>query len=338
VAADPNERRIALAVSCHDTDCIPKVDDAGVVRDGVQVMHNGVLVEADGYQGPWMTEIIRRLRGHHEPQEELAFHVVLERLAATSTAPVVLELGSWWAYYSLWALHRIPGARSFCVEPDPAYLEQGRRNFALNERAGTFHHAAVGKEARPPQPFVCESDGRERDVAIEGLGSLLDRFDVDHADLVLVDVQGAETPLLDGARDLLRAGRVRFMVISTHHHVISGDPLTHQRCSMLLQELGAHVITDHTVAESFTGDGLIVVSFDERDRDLSVVTSRCRVGDSLFGDPLWDLALAQGELAQVRAELDAMRAALEDVRRHVANIEATRTWKLRTRLNSLLRR
>lgn len=308
--SDPNFRRIELAVSCRDTDQIPKVDGAGVVRDdGVQVMHNGVLVEADGYQGAWMTEIIARLRGHHEPQEELAFHAVVERLAAdTSTpSPVVMELGSWWAYYSLWALHRLRGARSFCIEPDPAYLETGRRNFALNGRTGTFHQAAVGQLPLPPQPFLCESDGLEHDVPVESLGSLLARFGLDRIDLLLVDVQGAETPLLDGGRDLLRGGAVRFMVVSTHHHVISGDPLTHQRCLLLLRELGAHVIVEHTVAESFTGDGLLVVSFDPRDRDLTVLTSHCRVGDSLFGDPLWDLAGAYDELRAVRAELDTAR-------------------------------
>jgi FkbM family methyltransferase len=313
-ANDPNARRVTLAVSCRDTDVIPKIDGAGAVRDdGVQVMHNGVLVEADGYQGAWMTDIIRQLRGHHEPQEELAFHVVLERLVATAPRrPVVMELGAWWAYYSLWALHRLPAARAICVEPDPAYLEQGRRNFALNGCTGEFLQAAVGQQAQPPQPFLCESDGLEHAVPFEGLGSLLDRFGVERLDLALVDVQGAEVPLLDGARDLLRAGRVRFMVISTHHHQISGDPLTHQRCVMLLRDLGAHVITEHTVAESFTGDGLVVVSFDERDRDLTVVTSRCRVADSLFGDPLWDLAGAYDELRSLRGEVEALRAAAAD--------------------------
>ena len=314
MAVDADPRRVALALSCRDTDVIPKVADAGAVRDGVQVMHNGVLVEEDGYQGPWMTEIIRQLRGHHEPQEELAFHAVVERLAATSTAPAVVELGSWWAYYSLWAMQRIPGARSFCVEPDPAYLEQGRRNFALNGREAVFHQAAVGQLPLPPQPFLCESDGVERQIAFEGLGSLLDRFGLQRADLVLVDVQGAETSLLDGARALLSDGRVRFMVISTHHHVISGDPLTHQRCLMLLRELGAHVIAEHTVAESFTGDGLIAVSFDPQDRDLEVITSRCRVGESLFGDPLWDLADAQAETVGVRTELEAARSCVDPAR------------------------
>jgi hypothetical protein len=92
---------------------------------------------------------------------------------------------------------------------------------------------------------------------------------------------------------------VRFAVVSTHHHVISGDPLTHQRCLDLLRDAGGHVIVEHTVAESYSGDGLIVVSFDDRDRDLQVVTSRCRVGDSWFGDPLRDLEGAYRELGRL---------------------------------------
>ena len=310
--SDPNFRRVQLAVSCRDADRLPRVADAGVVRDdGVQVMHNGVLVEAGGYQGEWMTEIIRQLRGVHEPQEELAFSVVLSRLAGAGVrAPVVVELGCWWAYYSLWALAELgPDARAFMIEPDPAYLEVGRRNFALNGRRGEFLQAAAGHSPTPPQPFLCESDGSEHPVPTEGLASLMGRWGLDRIDLLLVDIQGAEVPLFDGARDLLASGAVRFLVVSTHHHRISGDPLTHQRCVMLLQELGGHVICEHTVAESFTGDGLLVVSFDPADRDLSVVVSRCRVGDSLFGDPLWDLATAYDEASAMRAQLAASTSA-----------------------------
>jgi FkbM family methyltransferase len=292
--------RIALTVACRDTDGLPKVADAGSVHDGVQTMHNGVKILAGGYYGDWMTEVIRQLRGHHEPQEEVAFHAVLERLATTAGPnPTMLELGSFWAYYSLWFLQRIPGGRSFCVEPDPAYLEVGRRNFELNGLEGTFHQAAVGRARSGAVPFECESDGLSRNIPIEGLQSLLDRFHIDRLDLLFADVQGAEWPLLDGARSLLAEGRVRFVVASTHHHVISGDPLTHYRCLDLLRELGAHVVVEHTVAESFSGDGLIVASFDPRDRDLDVVTSRCRVGSSWFGDPLKDLEAAYRELGRL---------------------------------------
>ena len=69
----PERRRIELTVAVRDTDVMPKVANAGevIVRDGerLQVMHDGVVVSEGRYHGAWMTEVIRQLRGHHEPQE-----------------------------------------------------------------------------------------------------------------------------------------------------------------------------------------------------------------------------------------------------------------------------
>jgi len=82
--------RVQLTVSCHDADDIPKVANAGSIvatADGTaQVMHNGVLVVEGCYYGDWMTEIIRTLRGHHEPQEERVFHEIVERVARVKKA------------------------------------------------------------------------------------------------------------------------------------------------------------------------------------------------------------------------------------------------------------
>lgn len=102
-------KRIAMTISCKDAMAIPKVPNAGQIflqgNSEYQLMHNGVKVTKDGYCGPWMTEIITRLEGHHEPQEEFVFHLLLERMRKTlagSRAPVMIEIGSYWAYYSLW--------------------------------------------------------------------------------------------------------------------------------------------------------------------------------------------------------------------------------------------
>ncbi len=195
--------RVRLTTSCHDADAIPKVADAGAVRataDGpVQVMHNGVLVVEGCYYGDWMTEIIRVLRGHHEPQEEVVFHAIAERLAADTPAPVMIELGAFWAYYSLWLMQRIPATRAILVEPDPNNLDAGRANLALNGRQAELLQAAVSSQQRPPEPFPCESDGQVRPVPTESLASLLERFGISRLDLLLVDVQGSETALLEGA-------------------------------------------------------------------------------------------------------------------------------------------
>jgi FkbM family methyltransferase len=334
-SATSEAERVRLTTSCRDADVVPKAPGAGHVVDTpdgpVQVMASGVRIVAGCYYGDWMTRIIEDLQGHHEPQEELAFHVVLERLVGDTAEPIMVELGSFWAYYSLWLLQRAPRARTILVEPDPHNLEVGRRNFVLNGRDGEFVQAAAGRAAAPAAPFICESDGKVRAVPTESVSSLIERFELPRIDVLLADVQGAETALLEGAAECLRLGSVRFVLVSTHHHTISGDALTHQRCLSLLRASGAHIVAEHTVAESFSGDGLIVAAFDERDRDLVAEISHARAGASLFGDPLVDLARSYDEVSAVRDELQQARARLSHAETELAELRSTATWRLRSR-------
>lgn len=315
---DDVRRRIELTAAVRDCDAIPKVDGAGSVReiDGqrVQVMHNGVLVEADGYFGAWMTELIGRLHGHHEPQEELVFHRIVERLAREEPqAPTIVELGAFWSYYSLWFVRALHGAQAIAVEPDPEHLALGRRNFALNGSSGTFIEAAVGYDDGSMW-MPTESDGKLRKVRTATLGTLLREAGAERCELLLCDTQGAEAAVLDAARELIAAGKLRFAVISTHHHSISGDPLMHQRCLAMVRELGGHVIAEHAISESCSGDGLIAASFDERDRDLVVEVSHSRACDSLFGEPEYDLVPDWRRTAQ-RIASKARRRAVRTVTR-----------------------
>jgi FkbM family methyltransferase len=332
--------RVLATVSCADADDIPKVGDAGECRahDGrrVQVMHNGVLVEEGCYYGEWMTEIIRALRGHHEPQEERVFHEILERLAADTDAPAMIEFGSFWSYYGLWFCHVVPDGRFVGMEPDPAWIEVGRRNAALNGYGDRmrFVPAAIGAAPGEPMPFRAESDQLVRDVVQHDLASLMAETGLGRADLVLVDVQGAETILLARAWGDFEANRVRFLVVSTHHHSISGDPLTHQRALRTLRDAGAHVIAEHTVGESFSGDGLIAVSFDPRDKDFVVPVSHARYRESLFGETEHDLAAAHEQVATLRAELertaterDELRAEQDTLRTELDAVFATKLWR-----------
>jgi hypothetical protein len=94
---------------------------------------------------------------------------------------------------------------------------------------------------------------------------------------------------------------VRFVLVSTHHQLFSGDPLTHQRCLALVEDLGGHVVAEHSVSESCSGDGLVAASFDERDRDLRIPVTHVRARDSLFGEPEFALAAATGWRGPVRA-------------------------------------
>jgi hypothetical protein len=259
-------------------------------------MHNGVRVIEDCYAGPWMTELIAALEGHHEPQEECVFDRLLSRLPHDAT---MIELGSFWGYYSLWFKSIRPAGRVILLEPDPN--NTGVRNFAINGLEGEFVQASVGAVSADCQPFMCEIDGVTRGVDRISIDDLLAEKAIERVDLVLCDTQGAELATLEGSRRAIAQGRIRFAVISTHHHSISGDPLIHQSCRAFAERLGT-ILAEQSIPESYSGDGLIAVSFDAGDRELPKIDlSYNRARNSLFGELEHDLASALARLAEAKS-------------------------------------
>ncbi len=287
-----NATRAEMTIGCRDCDAIAKAPDAGKVLslDGqqVQIMHNGLKVLAGGYYGEWMTGIIERLQGHHEPQEEVVFHEIMKHIPKQAT---MLELGGFWSYYSLWFKSEYGAQRrSYVVEPDPNHIAIGQANAALNGQDITFIQACVGAEPAPPGPFRTESAG---DIQVPRISvpTFLREFGIDRLDVLHCDTQGMETQVIHSCEALLRSGAICFGVFSTHHHEISGDPLTHQRCLAMIQDFGGHVLVEHDVHESFSGDGLIAAHFGDEPLDWAAPPmSRNRYSTSLFRNPLYDLA------------------------------------------------
>jgi len=284
---DYEEKRICMTVGCRDADSIPKVAGAGQVfeREGqrLQLMHEGTLVKAGGYYGPWMTEIIRRLEGHHEPQEELLFHHLLRHCRPGSR---MMEVGAFWAYYACWFLRAVSGASVICMEPDSSNAECGRQNLRLNSLEAKWIRGFAGRHYLPCEPFRQESDQQLVEIPCHNFSSLLEEAGPGLVELLHIDAQGAELPFLEslGDNDLYR--QVRFVVVSTHHESISGSPKTHEECLKVIQRIGGCILEEHSVEESFSGDGLIVASFDPCDRNLKLPTiSRNSVRKSLFGFP-----------------------------------------------------
>lgn len=288
------EERIAMAARCRDADLIPKVPGAGRVSvraDGtrVQRMHNGVEVLADGYCGEWMTRLIELCHGHHEPQEERVFHEVVSRLPPGGA---MLELGGYWAFYTTWFLAAAHGRRAILLEPDPAHIAVGRTNLALNGVAAEFIQGFVGPAPGQTRPFPTEQSGVVELPCFDVAG-IMNSYGLERLTILHVDVQGAETDVLTQTAPLLREQRIDWVFVSTHHHSISGDPLTHQRCLRLLQQAGGHIEAEHDVQESFSGDGFICARFGAAPPGWQTpALSYNRASQSLFRHPLYDLAAA----------------------------------------------
>jgi FkbM family methyltransferase len=287
VMADAERARVEMTCCCRDAEAVPKVAGAGAVfrRHGrpVQRMHQGVLVPAGGYHGAWMSEIIRRLRGHHEPQEERLVHHLLSHCRPGTR---MVEVGAFWAYYSAWYLTAVPGATAVCLEPDANNADVGRETMALNGLSATWVAGAAGRHHVPAVLFRRESDGQARPVPVHSFGSLLGVAGAGPVELLHIDAQGAEVPFLESLADVDVRATVRFVVVSTHDVSISGSTTTHEDCLRIIRRLGGAVLDEHTVEESFSGDGLIVASFDAADVGLVLpAISRNVAAASLFGLP-----------------------------------------------------
>jgi FkbM family methyltransferase len=282
-ATETSLRRATLAISCRDAELIPKVANAGAVETmggkPVQIMHNGLKVMYGGYHGDWMATVIHGLRGHHEPQEERAFYEIL-RYCRPKTS--IVELGAFWAYYSMWYLKRIPFSHAYCLEPDASHIAVGQENMRLNGLEATFTRGCIGDQYISEHRVNTDS-GESVVIPQHNVPSLMAHFGLDKIELLHADVQGAELGLLSSCAPLFADRQIRFVVVSTHHSSISGSVTTHSECLALLKQNGAHILCEHDSDESFSGDGLVVAAMRTEDKLIPPVhISRCRRGDSLF--------------------------------------------------------
>jgi FkbM family methyltransferase len=246
------ELRVQETINCRDCDAIPKVENAGEVNidhnPPFQVMHNGVKVLLGGYHGEWMQRIITALKGHHEPQEEKVFYEVLKRVSGDN--PVMLELGSYWAYYSLWFRKTFPAGSNYMVEPITEKMQLGQKNFDLNGFSGIFFNGCMGGEYKDKMTFV-DWNNDEIEMKQYSVDAIVEKNNIAFIDILHSDIQGAEVDMLKGCEQSLNAGKIGYLCISTH-----GDK--HERCLDFFKQRSMHIIAEHSVEASASADGLIV--------------------------------------------------------------------------------
>lgn len=287
------EQRASMTISCTDSNYIPKVPKAGqiIVKNGkkYQIMFNGMLVKLGGYHGKWMQDIIIALKGHHEPQEEKIFYEILQKLDEGSS---MIELGSFWSYYSIWFNMNIKNAINIACEPDPNNMEIGKINANINNANIKYYNTAAGFDDDLEIEFTLDSDLSKKIVAkIKSVDKIVEENNLSKLDILHMDIQGVELDALKGALKTIKQGNLRYLIVSTHHYFFSGDPLTHAKCIDFIIENGGHIIADHSVLESFSGDGLIAASFNDEDKNFKIDISINKSSNSLFRPYEKDIAI-----------------------------------------------
>jgi hypothetical protein len=214
---------------------IERVPMAGAVQGNEVFLHNGnrVPLKGDGAYYGAFSELLIINRGVHEPLEEYVFQEVLKKLRED---PVMIELGAYWAHYSMWLKKTRPRATQIMVEPDPANLAAGKSNFRRNGFEGEFINAAVAKGR-------FEIDGF---FAARNLG---------HLDILHADIQGFEMQMLDAARTTLAGKKIDYLFISTHSQKLHGEVVGR------LGEFGYRVEVSSDVDNDTTSfDGFVLAS------------------------------------------------------------------------------
>ncbi|MDZ8261514.1 FkbM family methyltransferase [Nostoc sp. ChiQUE01b] len=238
-----------------DLSHIPKVKDAGKIfiasddsSKRYQLMHNGVKIKVNSYYKNLNTEIIKHLQGHHEPQEEKVFYEILKSLPEDIS---MIEVGSYWGYYSMWANQAKKSVCNILIEPIDEHMQIGKENFALNSMTAQFIRAYIGESSKKQHTKKLEGV-TVKNLERISIDDLMKRYNLSFCHIIHADVQGAELELLKGANSTISNKKIGYFFISTHSKKLYLD------CYSFLIQNNFHIVASHTREESFSADGLIV--------------------------------------------------------------------------------
>jgi hypothetical protein len=224
---------------------IPRVENAGTEYGDFAIMHNGIKVKKGEYYGDFF-DIIYFNKGCHEPSEERMFSTVLPFIPEGG---VMIELGSYWAFYSLWFHSKIKNAMNYCIEPSLSSLEVGKENFRINGFTADFTQGFIG--------------ANEENIK---LTEFIKEKNITFIDILHSDIQGYEYDMLIDIIPLLDNKMIRYLFISTH-----SDEL-HLKCTKILEDHHYKIIASADFeTESFCFDG-IIVACHESTKDLPFIS------------------------------------------------------------------
>ncbi len=155
----------------------------------------------------------------------------------------MLELGSYWAFYSMWFFKEIKEPTCYMIEPNKECLESGIKNFKLNKMNGIFYNAYIGSQ------FLVNEKGEET-VSVD---FFVEKKDIDFIHILHADIQGKELEMLYGAKKLIDEKKVGYFFISTHSNDL------HESCIKFLSERDFVLICSINLNETYSYDGLIVM-------------------------------------------------------------------------------
>jgi FkbM family methyltransferase len=145
------------------------------------------------------------------------------------TESVVVDVGGYQGAFAD-AIHQRYGSRVFIFEPVAEFYEQCVQRFSDNSRIRIFNHGLGGTEACLPielagdgSHFVLNanvpSHHAVQTAVIKPAAKVFDELDLEHIDLIKINIEGGEYELLAHLIDSGWVERTRFLQIQFHHFV-----------------------------------------------------------------------------------------------------------------------
>jgi FkbM family methyltransferase len=169
------------------------------------------------------------------------------RLPFDVNPKILVDLGANIGLSSVWLAREYGPTTIVAVEPSPENARLARMNLELNNISAEVVEAAVGASDGTVY-FEDAQDSNMGHVATSGravrqvsMRTVLERLPAgSEIDLLKMDIEGGEGPLLDAAADLAWLGRVRSIIAETHRDVIDHPALVRTLESRGFRYLPAH--------------------------------------------------------------------------------------------------
>jgi hypothetical protein len=228
--------RIRKVKLSSDNVKISSTQNAGKLKNGKLVMHNDLIIDPLSYYGAPVMRMLMENRSIHEPQEEYVFQEVLKEMPEGAT---MLELGCYWAFYSMWFSSKIKNSKNFLIDNNDG-ISRAKANFAMNKLAGTFMTGYIGKD-NPTSPIL-----------VTNVDRICEEQGIKFLDMLHSDIQGFELEMLETASEMIRKRAIGYIFISTHSQDL------HYGCIEFLKANGYQILCHADIEDSFSEDGLIV--------------------------------------------------------------------------------
>lgn len=178
-------------------------------------------------------------------EERARFETVCNNIF--NPAPTMVELGCFWALWTIIFGKRFPNASLIVLEANSDKLAVGLTNLAMNGLAATAHFNAVNSETSLSRP---EFGDLVQNITLDDLFRLNRLRDID---LLHLDIQGSELGLHMNIFKAMQSGLIHNVIMATHSESI------HETILKDADMLSGHFFIEALPYQKGVGDGEIIV-------------------------------------------------------------------------------